>query len=901
MSGIHTFSVWLISVVLCIAAACMAQECRVLLDTSFVEKTRDCSRQGIGQFRGKLPAPWDQNYVHFLKGNASTRIVNRGAEHFLQFKVKERGAQFWVPLQGVKAGGNYRLTAYVRNQLGSPVKLSLRMIPAPWTTYSTGYIQPGDQWSRQTIHFKVPAQIKEGTQTALMLYFDETGLFDIVNLKLEESDGTAETVRRPARTVLNYFRNTRFPLGLQSGWSRHRDYPYGTIGPDLSVKGPSGEAALKLESLPGKQLGICSEPFNVADPNARNTISFAYCGEGSYTAEIQTENRRLASVKLEPAQTWKRIELPFPAPEDSMAFTVRLFGSGTIFVDSFRAAPEDGKGYVTCGESEVALAVPPSETSDSRIQFADEKPLVNFYVSGEAANVTLKSQVTNLYGESKDLPALTISGSNRSGTLNYAVFPEKPFGQFRIEIQAFRGEKAISPVNEIVVTRVERPVFWGKDAPDSPFGIHVLSNESTLKAVKAAGINWARLHDAGLDYIGWYWLEPEKGEWHFRDEDIQAYRNNQIKIFGQLGTAPKWASYLSRVDTGRKYISYHDHYFRPVNMEDFKNYAATVAARYKGVIDDWFVWNEPWITAWWAVDYDKNRSGGTYLTSKTPEADFAAMSRVAFFAVKQANPAAKVSGFNTTAGTGGERWTKGIYDAGGFQFCDTVDFHFYTPALTGYPDDACSHAYRDAVGYILVKNGKIGKPVYMSEGQGASTGGASGDNTRYAGLYQNTLPWDNTENYTSLADRNIRYVLSMLSCGVSKIFLYSAHCYLDFSAAQNFLVLFCADGSPHPMLAAHSAMARRLENMKFIRITMLKEGLWVYLFSDGKRSVGVISGRHRANNTEVACSLKNATASDLYGNPQSFPILNKGTLFYVEAPVAPELLEKSLKAVRREK
>lgn len=31
--------------------------------------------------------------------------------------------------------------------------------------------------------------------------------------------------------------------------------------------------------------------------------------------------------------------------------------------------------------------------------------------------------------------------------------------------------------------------------------------------LKAIGANWTRLHDAGLDYIGWYHLEPRKGQW----------------------------------------------------------------------------------------------------------------------------------------------------------------------------------------------------------------------------------------------------------------------------------------------------------------------------------------------------------------------------------------------------
>ena len=264
---------------------------------------------------------------------------------------------------------------------------------------------------------------------------------------------------------------------------------------------------------------------------------------------------------------------------------------------------------------------------------------------------------------------------------------------------------------------------------------------------------------------------------------------------------------------------------------------------------------------------------------------------------KKVNPNVKVSGFNTTGGGTGEKWTKGVYDADGLRFCDTVDFHFYTPRTTGYPEDACETAYNEAIGYILKQNGSVGKPVYMSEGQGASGGGVSGDNTmRYAGLYKHTVPWDNREDYTSIADRNVRYLLSMLSHDVKKIFLYSAHCYTDFSNAPNFLVLFCADGSPHPMLVAHSAMARRLEGMKFVRTKELCKGLWAYLFSNGKQSIAVISGRYSAKNTKITCSMKNVKAADLYGNPLTLPALYSGTLFYLEAPVAADVLARAVTA-----
>ncbi len=68
------------------------------------------------------------------------------------------------------------------------------------------------------------------------------------------------------------------------------------------------------------------------------------------------------------------------------------------------------------------------------------------------------------------LIASGIPGKKRNHPLLHRK--RNPYGQFRIEIQAFRNGKAVSVVNKMVVTRLPHPLYLGKDAPDSPFGIH---------------------------------------------------------------------------------------------------------------------------------------------------------------------------------------------------------------------------------------------------------------------------------------------------------------------------------------------------------------------------------------------------------------------------------------------
>ncbi len=868
----------------------------VRLRTRFAEQTvergRDLSAKGFGKFTGPLPEPWLEDFCHFQKAEAATETDNLGAQHFLRFNILSGEPQFTAPLTGIESGRCYRLTVLMRNLTEGPVKASLRILPAPYTTLAAGDLMPSREWTTQTLEFQVAQPVEQ--PVGLILNFFDPGIVEISDLKLEEFVPGAAQVRRPDAALPNFFRNSRLPYGLQSGWQYDRDSCYGVIAPDPAATGPSGSPALKLESWPRWQIGLYSEPFNVADPEVENAVSFSYRGDGDFTAEVQFQGKALRQMKLAPSAGWKRIALPFRAPPDAWAFTLKIRGTGRIWVDAFRAAPASEQEYRSAGECEVALTLPETELAASRIQFADEPARIDYHVTGNIpAGTELRFSLSDLYGETRQLPPAVLAGNRKEGSVTLPIPPEKPFGQFRLEAQAFHGDKPVSPPNELVLTRLPRPVHWGEDAPDSPFGIHVTSFDPSLKAVKAAGVNWARLHDAGMEYIGWFYLEPEKGVWKFRDRDIKAYRDNHIKIFGQLGTAPGWASYLSKTDTGRNHIAYHDRYFQPLDREEFANYAATVAARYKGVIDDWFIWNEPWIHGWWGVSYDKKT--GRYITSKQPQADFARLCATAYDTVKRVNPAAKVSGFNTTGGANGEQWTRGVFEAGGLDQCDTVDFHFYTDRAVGYPGDGGERAVDSAIG--LLRRQGLDKPVYMSEGQGASLGSQTGDTSmRYVGLYRHTVPWENSEDYHSVSDRNVRYHLSLLANGVDKVYLYSAHCYFNLARVPYFLVMFNADGYPHPMLAAYSAMTQRLEGLRFKRLLQLADGVYAYIFDDGKRSTAVIAPRPGGQGVRVAGDLPELRAADLYGNPLALPAACTDRVFYLSAPVPADRLADSLRA-----
>jgi hypothetical protein len=882
----------------------------VLLDSDFGKCPVKIEHEMAGKFKGVLPEGWGDSYVGWNKSQVESRVITEKGRSFLRFTLKyidpaAGNPQFCTGCPGLVDGGFYRITLLARNNSTGPLAVGLRMGPAPYSYRYEGQLGRSPEWVEKIWVFKLSC--KAGDSLGFYLVPCGAGVVDIARIRVEKLTTPKEIAAaypRPGRETKNFFRNSRLPLGLQAGWSLPRMSDKTTAVPDPKCIGPSGSPALRLEangqteSFSGSKFsGFFSEPFQVADPFVKNHVAFSFKGKGKWSFNCGGAGRN-----IEPTAEWKRASIEFTPDFAQKSYTLEISGdgTGTLWLDAFRAWSGDtDDSYKSAGECEVALGLPATEISETRIQFSEEPAELIYLVTGECKGGILKAKVANVYGREKNLADLRLEPSKASGRINFGVFPETPYGQFRTETWVERDGKRISPINEMVVTRVKKPIYWGKDAPDSPFGCHFFSVDRTIKIMKAGGVNWARLHDAGFEYIGWGWLEPEKGKWQFRDEFIQCYRANHIKIFGQLGTTPNWANCLSKVKDGPNNPSfpgiYNSRFFPPLNRNDFANYVKTVVARYKGVIDEYFVWNEPWGEGFWGpADYDVVKK--KFIISKNPQADYAALMKTAYTAAKSVDPTVKVSGFNSCAWVTGRDWTKGVYDAGGMAWCDMIDYHFYTTTPQGFVGSHTDETYNHAVGYIREKEGRLEKPVYMSEGQGRP-GTCSNENLTeppvLSGIYKNALPYDPGEDAIQRADLMCKYVVNLLANNVAKVFLYSAHCYGSLGSPSEFNVLLCTDGYPHPSLAAHANMAQHLEGKKFVKAVKLTEGLYAFIFADKDRTVAAISGRPGCNVYRLP-DAKELEISDLFGNPLPARSPYTGTLIYAEAPIPPQAMVKLL-------
>ncbi|MBI2300591.1 MAG: hypothetical protein HYU66_16900 [Armatimonadetes bacterium] len=384
--------------------------------------------------------------------------------------------------------------------------------------------------------------------------------------------------------------------------------------------------------------------------------------------------------------------------------------------------------------------------------------------------------------------------------------------------------------------------------------MHTLAATRHLIMAKAAGLNWVRLHDAGMQYIGWSWLEPERGKWIFFDAEVRRYRHWHLSVLGQLETAPHWATGYPQPCRG-----YWDRWYEPTNLADWAEYVRTVTTRYRDDIRAWEVWNEPW-GSFWSVyapgEKDERKR------SETAAADYAALQAAAYRAAKAVDPTLTIVGFNSYGGYNGKDWTAALYRDGAYDTCDVFSYHKYTSAQLAYPgDDVTAEGLSHAAAPIVEARGQLGKPAWMSEGTILRYG-------TWDGLYRHTLPYPNADDCHTAADNTARYLISTLSGGAEKVFLYTMHGigYYYGSGQPQWRCLVTNDGFLHPAACALSALAWLIEGKPFVKLVEPAKGVTAYLFASPAGAVAAVSPQPQHAPYRLPAG-QGLAALDLYGNP----------------------------------
>jgi hypothetical protein len=140
-----------------------------------------------------------------------------------------------------------------------------------------------------------------------------------------------------------------------------------------------------------------------------------------------------------------------------------------------------------------------------------------------------------------------------------------------------------------------------------------------LDAGEDLGVQWSR------EEMSWANLEPHrKGIFNYKPYDfwINELVKRGIRVIGSLQTTPSWAS---GVPQGSPDWYWH----APNDPQDFVDFAAEMAAHYRGKIDVWEIWNEPDVEITFKCDCDRAER-------------YARMLELSYNAIKRVNPNAVV-------------------------------------------------------------------------------------------------------------------------------------------------------------------------------------------------------------------------------------------------------------------
>lgn len=247
------------------------------------------------------------------------------------------------------------------------------------------------------------------------------------------------------------------------------------------------------------------------------------------------------------------------------------------------------------------------------------------------------------------------------------------------------------------------------ETTDPQAGVHTrLTLEADPGAVRR---ELQMVHDMGaswiVEYFPWLYLQPngpDAYDWAHADLVMREARRQGLTVIARIDGVPPWAR---PADTSWKYLD-------ATGYPAYARLVAAFAARYRGVVGEIVVWNEPNLSLEWGL-------------RPVDPAGYAAMLRAVYPVAKAANPDVQIlaAGLAPTTEPDGSPlglddlvYLNRLYDAGAAPYFDALAVHAY--GGTHAPDadpatDVRTWRHTERVRDVMVARGDAAKSVFVTE------------------------------------------------------------------------------------------------------------------------------------------------------------------------------------------
>lgn len=232
-----------------------------------------------------------------------------------------------------------------------------------------------------------------------------------------------------------------------------------------------------------------------------------------------------------------------------------------------------------------------------------------------------------------------------------------------------------------------------------PLGVHTLHPDD---------LTMQKVHDIGARYIvqvfAWREIEPSPGEFHWEYTDwlVRAAEFYNLNVVARLDKPPVWT--VAAPDAVSS---------PPRNLNDYGDFAARVAQRYRGHIAGYVVWNEPNLAIEWG-------------NSPPDPGAYTDMLKLAAGRIRAVDDKAQIvsaglapTNENSPGAMDDRTFLRAMYAHGAREAFDVLGAH---PYGFGYPPED-NHGDHDGLNFarlndlheIMVNNGDSNKPIWVTE------------------------------------------------------------------------------------------------------------------------------------------------------------------------------------------